>query len=99
MLKRIGLSLAAICAAAAFVKPPAAMAADGDDYNRSSYSYYEGRNAYTGAEHSQQFRSDRDDDAWRYNRDRERREHAQRERTRRNNRDRDDGYRYNSYER
>ncbi|HKW98073.1 MAG TPA: hypothetical protein VJN43_10075 [Bryobacteraceae bacterium] len=98
MLKRIGLSLAAICAAAAFVRPPTAMAADGDDYNRSSYSYYEGRNAHTGAEHSQQFRNDRDDDAWRYNRDRWR-EHAQRERTRRNHRDRDDGYRYNSYER
>jgi hypothetical protein len=49
MLKKIGLSVAALCAALALAKPPAAAAADRDDYNyRSSDRYSEGRNSYQG---------------------------------------------------
>ena len=49
MLKRIGISVAALCAAFVLAKPPAAAAADRDDYNnRPSYQQSERRNSYGG---------------------------------------------------
>jgi hypothetical protein len=49
MLKRIGISVATLCAAFVLAKPPAAAAADRDDYNnRPSYQQSEGRNSYGG---------------------------------------------------
>ena len=49
MLKRIGISVAALCAALALAKPPAAAAADRDDHNnRPSYTQSQGRNTYEG---------------------------------------------------
>ncbi len=51
MTKRIGLSAAAILALVALAKPPAAMAADRDDYGRRDYQqsrdYRDGDNRYS----------------------------------------------------
>lgn len=75
MLKRIGISVATLCAAFVLAKPPAAAAADHDDYNnRPSYQQIEGHNSY-GGYHSQgrsygqyqpqkRYRNDRNSSAW-----------------------------------
>jgi len=49
MLKRIGISVATLCAAIVLAKPPVAAAAGRDDNNnRPSYQQSEGRNSYGG---------------------------------------------------
>lgn len=61
MLKKIGISVAAIFAVVALAKPPAAMAADRDDYGRDarvSRDYHEYRKH---ADHRRFERRDRDD--------------------------------------
>jgi len=102
MMKKIGISMAAICAALALAKPPALAAADRDDYNyRPSYQYNQHRrNTYQGYTPWDGYRNDyRFENNYRRNRrDREWREHEWREherreqRQRRNYRDRDDDY-------
>ena len=110
MLKKIGISMAALCAALALANPPAAAAADRDDHHhyRPSYQYNEGRRAYRTYAPREQYRNDywfqndyRQNDYRNDRRDREWREHEWRERQRReqrqrwNYRDRDnDYYRY-----
>jgi len=104
MLKKIGISMAALCAGLALAKPPAAAAADRDDYHyRPSYQYNQGRRGYQTYTPQQRFRNDywfqndyrndRRDREWRENQWRQRDRREQRQRW--NYRDRnDDYYRY-----
>jgi hypothetical protein len=78
MLKKIGLSAAAIFALVALAKPPAAMAADRDDYGRrdvqQSRDYrdsgeYRGSREYRASEYN---RSDGRQERWRGHEDRDR---------------------------
>ena len=101
MLKKIGISMAALCAALVLAKPPAAAAADRDDYHyRPSYQYNQGRRGYQTYTPQQRFRNDywfqneyrndRRDREWRENQWRQRDRREQRQRW--NYRDRDDDY-------
>jgi hypothetical protein len=91
-MKKIGISVAALCAVLAFAKPPAAAAADRDDYNyRPSYRYSEGRNSYEGYQRREHFRNDNRKDR----QGKEWREHDradQRQRGDDRDRDRDNSY-------
>ena len=65
MLKRIGISVATLCAAIVLAKPPVAAAADRDDYNnRPSYKQSEGRNSYGGYQTAERYRNDQRGSTW-----------------------------------
>ena len=101
MLKKIGLSSAALLAMLTCVQPAAMFAQDRDDYRSSErYQYgYDQNDARRGQE-TQRYQG-RSESSWRDSRDPEFRNRADQDRDRnwRRYRDDDDGYRYNSYRR